>query len=52
MGKHFFNEMLASDKDGEPLVTQSTWMQDNVVLKTIVYDLKNDVIIVKNYEQN
>lgn len=50
MGKHFFNETLATDKQGEPLVTQSTWMQDDKVLKVVTYDLKNNVIISKDYE--
>lgn len=50
MGKHYFNETLATDKEGEPLVTQGTWMQNDKVIKVITYDLKNDVVIVKNYE--
>ncbi len=50
MGKHYFNETLATDKQGEPLVTQGTWMQDDKVIKVITYDIKNNVVIVKNYE--
>lgn len=45
MGKHFFNEMLASDKDGNPIVTQGTFMDGKTVVSSTIFDVKNNVII-------
>ena len=49
-GHHYYTETLATDEHGDPLVTQNTTMQGDKVIKTVIYDMKNDVIICKNYE--
>jgi hypothetical protein len=49
-GHHYYTETLATDEHGDPLVTQNTTMHGDKVIKTVIYDMKNDVIISKNYE--
>jgi hypothetical protein len=50
-GNHYYSETLATDEHGDPLVTQNTSMSGSKVIKTMIYDLKNNVVICNNYEQ-
>lgn len=50
MGNHYYNETLATDDNGDPIVTQSVCMSGNKVLRTIIFDVKNNVIINETNE--
>jgi hypothetical protein len=49
-GHHYYSETLATDEHGDPLVTQNTAMHGDKVIQTMIYDMKNDVVIFKNHE--
>ncbi len=50
MGNHFYNETLATDEYGSPLVTQSVTMSGDKIVKTTIFDIKNNIIINKIHE--
>lgn len=45
MGNHYYNETLATDDNGDPCVTQSVYMSGNKILRTVIFDIKNNIII-------
>jgi len=49
-GHHYYRETLATDQHGDPLVTQNTTMHGDKLMKTLIHDMKTNIIICKNYE--